>query len=531
MSPDLYYYYHTKVVFDFLSPYEENKDYPEKDLRKYSSRRHKVNGVLKCPETSYKLLPSETFSPDFIKELQKRGYPCVALYLGGMEACVREMRDVIDISAPLDAKASSTAVRGSDSSCTSFLSKNYGYSGATTENTKTFTRAVSMMGGVLDVLPKDMPVDLEIFSPGDVPLIYSSLMRHYEQDDRWRLILTRHQYANVEKKYKNRVSVEARKGSHFVSYKPVMMQSYGKAKDQGEKENNEVTRRNYMRDSHKWRPVESYSGYTIYTKLYGYYPWAKPKTKDDAPSTGRGLAVDELMSPSQPHYVYGFGFSDDFLGIVSTIQEYKLLGFRATLINEKNSRRVELKKEMVSLKLYATELEFYRTVCAHNAIRESYFCYARPLYSPISNVLHVEKGGVPIQYSDNFDEWSVIPQDTGIERPEEVLVQDFDKTSSFPPLLLTIEERDMEDVMNQEVRSKKEVETREISNTLGRESTVRTIDRSYQEEQNAVKTYPLKSGKRSEDTDLTSQTAFPDGEDDEDSAMATGQQMKNYVNF
>jgi len=542
MNEELYYYYHTKIVFDFLCPYEDNPKYPEEETLKYTNRRHKLGNKLRCPESCYKLLPEDNFSPDFIKEVQRRGYPCVALYLGGMESCVRELKNVTDISAPLEARASSMAVRGSDSSCTSFLSKNFGYSGVTTELTKTFTRAVAMVGGVLEKLGPDVLVDVEIFSPGDVPLIYSSLMHHYEEDKRWRLVMTRHHYVNAEKKYRDRIITEPRRGAHFVSYKPVMMQSYAKSKQQGEKENAEVTKRNYQSDSHKWRPTESYTGYTIFTKLYGYYPWIGPKDSKDV-SEGRGLSVSERLHPPCPHYVYGFGFSDDFQGICSTIQDYKLFGLKATIAVELKSRRVELQKTMVSLKLYKTELEFYRVVCAHNALRESYFCYARPLYSPISNVLHVEKGGVEIVYSSEFDEWSVVAQDSGIESVVSVQLQDFDKTgATFPKLYYTAEERE-EELRKEHEKAAEKLKASErkitekarrsvegkISSTLGNTSSTRTSDMAETQESTAIKTYPPRKMQIIMASDDEEEEIPEDDEEDEETAGARAAELKRLL--
>jgi len=198
---------------------------------------------------------------------------------------------------------------------------------------------------------------------------------------------------------------------------------------------------------------------------------------------------------------------------------------------------------MVSLKLYKTELEFYRVVCAHNALRESYFCYARPLYSPISNVLHVEKGGVEIVYSSEFDEWSVVAQDSGIESVVSVQLQDFDKTgATFPKLYYTAEERD-EELRKEHERAAEKLKASEkkitekvrrsvegkISSTLGNTSSTRTTDMAETQESTAIKTYPPRKMQTIMSSDEEEEDIPEDDEEDEETAGARAAELKRLL--
>jgi hypothetical protein len=444
LSDEKYYYLHTYVVYQFLYPFV-----PEVDRRKkylFSQARYMTGSSPRVPEKSYQIVTSLVDSP-VRKAIRKVGYPEVFLYLGGIENTMVYSKKGSIISA-LNARTKGTSIRGSDGSGMSFISAGIGYSGITTSATRREIRAVSMTGAALGVCSK---VDIQLHKVTDLTIIYSSLMKHFRESD-WMVIVA--QGISVPQKYASKVVSHGRDGSHLVVYEPYGMSSHSVKEKADNEEHVALSVKNYMQDSSKWRPLPSHSGYSVYTTVYGDFPFLKPG------ETNSSAHFFKSKAPEREHYVYRFGLADQFCGIVSTIKDLKLFGMKVVLNekielleeeesfhdaeNESDSESedtstatttstavslpapgepsraarvkktytVQLEREDKPLRRITSETEWYNEVTACNAVRAGWWCNATPQYSPVSNVLHVEHTGTDI-LSTLYQEDDLIPQDEG----------------------------------------------------------------------------------------------------------------------
>jgi len=289
--------------------------------------------------------------------------------------------------------------RGSDRSAMSFLCRNAPYSGLSTEEVRTLQRCVAMVGGVIKA--GHIKIDVEISSVGHVPVIFSSLISHFPEAD-WVLSMTNEMSMKCSSSYMSHIATDRRVGSHLIRYVPYQMKSHSLKKKEGNDEMVKVALKNYNADSTKWRPNVEYSGYTVYTTLFGYYPWAaKGDTTTEANATTDRSYVPRFAPPI-PHFVYKFGQTESFCGIVSTVESLNLWGMDVTPQQKKTTQgRVTIlsfSESLVKLTCVKTETDWYRKVIESNAAMEAYWMHAKRKYSAISNVLRIPKHGVSVVY-------------------------------------------------------------------------------------------------------------------------------------
>lgn len=276
-----------------------------------------------------------------------------------------------------------------------------------------------MVGGA--ILAGVKKIDVEISSVGHVAVIFTSLNAHFSNED-WQLFMSSEDSLKVSNAYMGRVTTDRRTGAHLVRYVPYQMKSHSLKKKEGNDELITVSIKNYNEDSVKWRPHSAYSGYTIYTTLFGYYPWAVPKGNViTTEQIDQGRSYTEKIFPPATHYVYKFGQTESFCGLVSTIPEFKLFG-QNCVVDTKNTENgtqhaLTFSKEMYSPSLIKTEAEWYGRVIQSNAAMESYWLLAAPKYCPISNVLRIPKSGVTISYT-SLGNLEIVDQDEYVTLPE-----------------------------------------------------------------------------------------------------------------
>lgn len=399
--PELYYYYlHTFVVFEILTVFEmvhSDSKKEKKGALRFSLIRKKKGGKFSVPETAYTILQKEEVSSKIQRELHEMGYPAVVIFRGGMQPNIKVARDS-DMAAAVAAKSLSITTRGSDKSAMSFLCRNAPYSGLAVEEVRILQRCVAMVGGVVESGVER--IDIEISSIGHVAVLFSSLMAHFPTVD-WMLSMTGEMSMKCATSYASRISTDRRVGSHFLRYTPYQMKSHTLKKKEGSEEMIQVALKNYNADSVKWRPHPEHSGYTIYTTLFGYYPWAVPETTEGKAVSSDRSYIDRV-SPMVPHYVYRFGQTESFCGIVSTVDKLSLFGQEVAVSQKQTTagKRMELifSKKTVPLERVKTESEWYRRVIESNAAMEAYWMHARPKFSSISNILRVPKQGVTVAY-------------------------------------------------------------------------------------------------------------------------------------
>jgi len=393
-----YYYYHTVVVFDFLCPFctTSGKFKYTNKIRVYAKNKQPV-----IPEGSYAVYDLK--DKGLAQQIHEVGYPSVALYLGGLRAPIKAVKNVVGIKSALEATQTSMQTRGSERSATSYLSASYGYAGIMTAMNRKYVRAVSMVLGVMEAGIYNIDIDMK--SPADAQMLISSL-EHNAPDaakGKWKLFVSTQVYSTLKHDVLQYCVTEPTPGAHYCSYEPSKMSSHSGGKGEADKFLAQVQEKNYALDSAKWAPSQSYSGYTVYTPVFAYYPWATPKSPE----------VDGRRVPLHKHYVYKFGLADKFCGIISTVPDFAMYGKEVDLVIDtvaKKSSIAGFKKKMVPLDVVKTELDWYRIVCTHNAYREAHFSLAVPNYSPIVNVIHVESSGIEFERNEMGD-WEVKPQD------------------------------------------------------------------------------------------------------------------------
>lgn len=449
LPDDKYYYLHTFVVYEFLHPFVPSADKRKKF--RYTTDRYARGKEPKVPVTSYQIATEQV--PRSVKvSIRQTGYPEVLIYRGGLKNTMKFVAKGT-MTAALNSRTKGTALRGSDKSGMSFLSASSGYAGITTASTRREIRAVSMTGAALGHSTK---VDIQLHKANDLPMIHSSLTKHFPEGD-WKVIVGQGQEAKVAQKYSSRLITHGRSGSHLVVYEPYGMSSHSVKEKADNEQHVQLSLSSYMADSSRWKPAECHSGYTVFTAVYGDYPFMVPGKK----TTTSHFFVSE--PPLRPHYVYRFGLADQFHGIVSTIKDLALFGMSLTLevkeeeelsekeegdwdedeaaVDEaedttssttavstlvqpepairpdpikttKKSYSVSLKREDRPLRMVQTESEWYNEVIASNVKRAGWWCDATPLYSSVVNVLHVEHSGMDVMSTMFYDE-DVLPQDSG----------------------------------------------------------------------------------------------------------------------
>jgi len=407
--PDVFYYFlHTFFVFEVLNVFESFKATKKQTLR-FSMVRERINGQFAVPEAAYSVLGKKDLPLKVQKELFGAGYPAAVVFRGGIKPNIKVSR-AKDIEAAVAAKALSIATRGSDRSAMSFLCRNAAYSGLSTEEVRTLRRCVAMVGGVIKSGVSQ--IDVEVYSVSHVAILYTSLTTHFPQAG-WMLQLSTDSLMKVSQTYLPRVITDRRIGSHLVRYVPYQMKSHTLKKTEGNEELISVSMKNYHEDSVRWRPNDAYSGYTIYTTLFGYYPWASPedeKTDQDSTATSTSVprhadsnrSFQDRVKPLRPHFAYRFGQTESFCGMISTVEHFALWGQDVELIPKKTSvgdmHDVVFKEHMVELAHIKTESDWYRRVIESNAAMEAYWMHAKPKYSPVSNVLRIPKHGIQVEY-------------------------------------------------------------------------------------------------------------------------------------
>jgi hypothetical protein len=347
-------------------------------------------------------------------------------------------------------------------------------------------RAVSMAGAAL---AKGCATDIQLYKANDLPLIFSSLKKHFPDGD-WKVILPFDNQVEVSLSHRGCIIPHGRDGSHLIVYHARGMNSYAMKEKDGNEDYVQLSMNNYKQDSAKWAPRDIHPEYTVYTSIYGDYPFKKP---------GAPPSKDKFYSspaPKQQHYVYRLGYGDNFLGIISTTKDLKLYGIEARVIESPESsdtdseasnsasrpppasstattadktsassakaseaeddwddedddedeegdyeeveceerRRIETKPTEVTLRVCDSESDWYNWVIASNSIREGYWCNAKPLYSPISNVIFPPRSGVDVVnklYQDDFDNQDDAVFGDLMESEEEAFDEEF--VSEAPP--------------------------------------------------------------------------------------------------
>jgi hypothetical protein len=415
MDESLYYYLHTRIVYEFLAPYKKTRKLTSKSKVVYSkSLVVDANDKPLVPESSYQLVAVDDSLKEIAAACKQEGYPCICLYKGGLPPTIRIISsDGID--GALASRAAAAETRGSDKTGGSFLSAHIGYSGLSTEIVRTLQRGVAMIGGVLDAVTT--PVDIFPGSIGNLDIIYASLRYHYKDRTDWRFVVEMSQMLNIKPSLKEWCRTSPRHDAHCVKFIPLNICNVkaisGKT---SEAETREILKK-YQEHSSSWAMAE-YSSYTIFTSLYGSYPWQAVETKSETSAT-TALSNSRSFIPQkplkQPHYVYHFGMADQFYGIVSTIPDLTLFGALAKVEKRTEKTRkwneIVLERTTVTLKRVDTEAAWYALVRKDNAIRESYWCAAKVQFSPISNVLKIPKSGVTFDYKDGLEDAQITVQD------------------------------------------------------------------------------------------------------------------------
>lgn len=397
-----YFYLHTFVVFELLNIFEEEEKATKRGIR-FSLIRKRKGGAFAVPETAYSVLKVTDIGKGIGKQIVSMGYPAVVIFRGGIKPNIKVSPES-DMASAIAAKALSITTRGSDKSAMSFLCRNASYSGLANEEVRTLQRCVAMVGGAIEAGVERL--DIEIASVSHVPILYTSLNAHFPQKD-WVLSMSNEMSMKCASSYYSKITVDRRRDSHLIRYVPYQMKSHSlKTKDGGD-ELIQVSLRNYHADSTKWRPHAEYSGYSLYTTLFGYYPWAAPKPETTKSSSSSSSTVDrsyqDRLYPERPHYVYRFGQTESFCGIVSTIDSYGLWGQAVTstpkITPSGKTFVLAHSLQMTPLTKILTEVEWYRRVIESNAAMEAYWMHAKPKFSPISNVLRIPKQGVSHVYN------------------------------------------------------------------------------------------------------------------------------------
>jgi len=190
--------------------------------------------------------------------------------------------------------------------------------------------------------------------------------------------------------------------------------------------------------------------------------------------------VDKIDVVNQ-HYAYRFGFADQFYGVCSTIKDFSMFGMAVTTksVKKRNGSshiKVSMKEEMVPLQSYDSEESWYKQVIEDNCTREAYWCVAKKLYSPISNVLAIPATGVPIDRDEDTGEWAVMPQDyeEDVELPEreadKAIRQETPEPQDTTAVTPTKTTARSVDSQPQEERSKTRVVTKQIARDLDTDS-------------------------------------------------------------
>jgi hypothetical protein len=436
MDEAMYYYLHTFVVFEFLSPFKpiERKGKMKNHPYKYSNLRYMIDGKFKVNPKSYVSVTSQV-SKAVVKAIRSNDYPEVMVYCGGVQPQIK-VGDCSTIMQTVASQHLSAHTRGSDKTAGSFLSLQIGYSGVAPELVRRLQRGVAMAGGLLLKDPQAM-IDIQLSSTGDAEIMGPSLKHYFPNSSNYRFYVDSTKKHAISSTWKPYITTIHRPGAHYVKYDAQQMKT---RKATSDVEELSITQANYQKDSHQWAPEFPCSGYTMFETLFGPYPWKSSDDKDsDSLSSSRSFA--EIPSPKIPHFVHLFGLNDRFTGIITTQPDYKLFGVEVTVVpptkkgpaptttadgekkasveSDKKSNGTELaiaalkkgvnpivttRATSVDIPLVKTESEWYRHVVTSNAKREAYWCIAKPQYSPVSNVLIIPKSGVTVSELDEVTE-------------------------------------------------------------------------------------------------------------------------------
>jgi len=364
-----------------------------------------VGGKPKIPTTCYRRVKNCGAQS---RKLLSPKYPGVYWYLGGYTPRVALPPFDHDMKSVILALSRLREVQGPDSCVTSILCGMRDFSGLTDEAGK---RCQFFLATTLTAWLQRRQVDLQLFTVGDhmflisslnkwrrvileTPKSQRSLLGFYDESGEGkmsdpafcnvRFLLPRHlDMPNVHSSLVSTVIDTPREGSVIVFYNDQSLPTSGI----------KGTQVDFDSASLKLVPAIFLShDFICYSPIYGAAPWMN---KDQNVARSRSQSTAELKPWPKDPFVYQFGNSTQFRGIMTTLKNFALIGWGYSLVAENKwdmSKPEALVR--VPLKIFETQESWYRAVYKDITIQMIGWLRPRSRYSPISNLPCMSKAGV-----------------------------------------------------------------------------------------------------------------------------------------
>jgi len=393
LSPDSYTVLNTIIVCEGFKIFEKQQ----------SGRWSMVLGKNGKPQCDSVYTPAPC-SAELRKKI-KRTYPDAFWYKSGFCPTVQFPNSLGDVESAKMCVSRSMEIAGSGTSCAVILAGMKGYSGLTDEFGK---RICFLLAATLSAWSRGRDVDVQLETTGDAPMIVSSLnkwakqikdLKHSEflqviEEEKgivrkplkcdFSLILPRaSDMAKVHVKLQDHVVPMPREGTVVVAFTEGSLPTAS----------SKSTPVDYDASSYSLLPRMYHANdYIIYTTVFGCCPFGFDK-KVQSRLTAQLAKIGKW---SKDNYVYRFGTSAAWQGVISSLQNVHLAGFGFPVGASGHRVMTEETLHLIKLECVHTQEEWYHGVARDARVQAFAWLYPISRYSPISNLPFLSKAGVTL---------------------------------------------------------------------------------------------------------------------------------------
>jgi hypothetical protein len=385
LSTVVYNYLNTKIVVDAFRAIEKDQE---------------GDWVLNCDEDGNDVVPSKLYDNKVKTQADRdfsTDYPSTLLYRGGWCPAARLPKvDCTQTSSLLAARQKSVEVAKGDSAIPTLIAKSQGYSGMTTEAAKVHYFVIA---STLEAWRRGKVVNIRLTTDGDINILYCSLTYWQEEARKNAMFKEMHMISSswfyfipAKRNANPNVSVQVKEliiFNHQLRAVAVAVLD-DTIKTKVDKDSDPI---NHDAASASVLPADLPAEYIVKCPIYGtaFFPKDTALTR----SKQKGTSLEDLGKQYKEVLVYGHGSAANFIGVASTFPDLHLVG----------AEQVKMKMEFVVVPLvpFATRIEWYKKISVDiNMIYRSVFSPVST-FSPITNLLVVQKGKVSILQDLNED--------------------------------------------------------------------------------------------------------------------------------
>jgi len=387
----IYHLMNTRIVIDLLKVYEfDGKDW---------CQRENENGAPAIASSVYS--QKKNIDTESKLMLKNAGYPGCFWYNSGYLPRINFPPNDGTLESARDRYQRSMEFIGGASAPTALLAGMKGYSGMNDDMGKRIQFTVS---AALRAWYGARAADIQLYSVGDLPMLFSSLNRWKKYllqdgcpDTQWEdksrvgdvkfILPSVNDFSKVHSIYHTEVVYVPRDGTVIVSWADSTLPTAGK----------KGSIVDYEAHSSTLMPVPWKNHDVImYSIVYGKYPF---QGRAATPRQVLSAAIGTKTRWPKPTYVYAFGTSAQWRGIISTFPDLTLIGYGA--MNTGTVQKPVWDERVRSL--HAFDLEevlspaLWYTKIGNDCASQSFaFMAPKSRYHPISNLPSITKTGVQV---------------------------------------------------------------------------------------------------------------------------------------